>query len=152
LSATERQQQLLGQTTFNGNTYQDLRMSQAKSALLNSIAALSTLIVTCATAADLTCAGTVDKLAFHAPGRLMIKLSSMNTPVFICSTDAVWTPAGSNGYSTTPEACRAIYATMLAARTTGATVNYIHFDGAEVPASCTGWGPWANANIRYFGL
>jgi hypothetical protein len=101
-------------------------------------------------AGTLTCVGTVDKLAFHSPGRLVLNLSSMNTPVFVCSTDAEWIVAGS-GYTTSPAACKALYATFLAARTTGGTLDYIHFDGDQVPASCTSFPAWTNVNVRYFG-
>ncbi len=48
----------------------------------------------------------------------MLRLSSMNTSVFICSPDVEWTPAGA-GYTTSVAACKALYATFLAARVSG---------------------------------
>lgn len=113
-------------------------------------AGLAIGLVSHADAGTLTCAGTVQKLAFHAPGRLMLQLSDMNTPVFICSTDGDWVVAD-GGYVTTPSACKALYSTFLAARVSGGSINYIHFDGAQVPATCSSWPAWANATVRYFG-
>jgi hypothetical protein len=103
-------------------------------------------------AGTLTCAGTVEKVAYHSdvgPGRLMLKLSSMNTPVFICSPDAEWVVSGTP-YKTPPATCKAMYATFLAARMSGAVINYVHFDGDAVPPSCDAWGNWQYANVRYF--
>lgn len=102
-----------------------------------------------ATAGTLACVGTVESVAFHAPDRYMLKLSSMNTPVFFCSPEREWTVAGSD-YATTPANCKMLYATFLAAKLAGGTLNYVHFDGEQVPASCDTWAAWANANVRYF--
>lgn len=112
-------------------------------------AALFGALVANAAAGELACAGTVDQIAFHAPGRIMLRLGSMNVPVFICSTDSDWIVAGT-GYTTTPAACKALYASFLAARTTGGTQHTVVFDGDQVPASCNAWPTWAHATIRYF--
>ena len=101
-----------------------------------------------ATAGAVSCAGTVEKLAFHTAGRLMIKLNSMNTPAFICSTDSDWIVAGT-GYTTTPAACKALYATFLTAKATGGSISLI-FDGDQVPTACNTWPVWGSANVRYF--
>jgi len=103
-----------------------------------------------ALAGNVVCSGTVDVLAYHQPGRLMIKLSSMNTAVFICSTDADWTVAGSLAGTTTPSACKALYATFLSAKLTRAPINNMYFDGDDVPASCNSFSPWMGANVRYY--
>jgi len=123
---------------------------EIRSAVFTVVFAAASAVPAVAGAGTATCMGTVDQLAFHAPGRLMLRLSSMNTPVFICSVDALWTPAGSE-YNTTPATCKTLYATFLAAKLARDVVNYVHFDGNEVPTSCNGWAVWANANVRYFG-
>lgn len=102
-----------------------------------------------AQAGTLTCAGTVQRVAFHAPGRLMLQLSSMNVPVFICSAEGDWVVPG-GGYVTTASSCKALYSTFLLAKASGGEINYIHFDGDQVPATCNGWTSWANATVRYF--
>ena len=114
-----------------------------------AIIVLASMLATNGWAAELWCSGTVENVGFHSPGRLMLKLSTMNTPVFICSTDETWAPAGANGYSTTPAACKTLYATLLAARTSGTALQTVLFDGGQVPAACNGWANWANANVRY---
>jgi hypothetical protein len=100
-------------------------------------------------AGTLACVGTVENVSFHSPGRYMLKLSSMNVPVFFCSPDLEWVVPGT-GYTTTPANCRMLYATFLAAKLAGGTLNYVHFDGDQVPASCDAWPNWSIANIRYF--
>jgi len=40
-------------------------------------------------AGTIQCNGTVEKIGLHASNKLMLKLSSMNKAVFICSPDAV---------------------------------------------------------------
>jgi hypothetical protein len=123
---------------------------KTRTAMARVVAALGCAVPVAVSAGTVACVGTVDQLAFHSPGRLMLRLSSMNTPVFICSVDALWAPAGA-GYTTTPAACKTLYATFLTAKLTREVLNYVHFDGDEVPASCNAWATWANANVRYFG-
>ena len=97
------------------------------------------------------CSGTVEQLAYHQPGRLRVRLSSMNVPVFICSAESDWQPAGSLSGSTSPAACKTLYATLLAARLTRGTINSMYFDGDDVPASCNAFsGFWLGVNVRYF--
>lgn len=100
-------------------------------------------------AGTVVCEGTVDTLAYHANNKLMIKLSSMNRPVFFCSPDSEWTVAGTD-YKTGPQSCQTLYSTFLAAQMAGKTLKNVYFDGDQVPASCNEWASWANANIRYF--
>jgi hypothetical protein len=38
----------------------------------------------------ITCSGTVDKLGLHASDKIMLKLSTMNRAVFICSPSYDW--------------------------------------------------------------
>lgn len=113
------------------------------------VAAMVSLASTAHTA-TVVCNGTVDLLAFHQPGRLMLKLSSMNVPVFICSTDIDWVVAGSMAGDTSPKACKALYATFLTAKITGAAINDMYFDGDQVPASCNSFASWTQVNVRYY--
>lgn len=101
-------------------------------------------------AATLVCSGTVDQLSYHQPGRLMLKLSSMNTFVFICSTDSEWVVPGSVSGNTTVSTCKALYATFLAARVTGVTIQSLYLDGDQVPASCSSFPSWTNVNVRHY--
>jgi len=116
--------------------------------------ALSVALVAAATpnarAGTLVCGGTVEQVAYHVPGRVMLRLSGMNTFVFICSTDSEWVVPGSQFGNTTVSACKAIYATFLAARATGATINGLYLDGDQVPASCASFAPWVNVSVRHF--
>jgi hypothetical protein len=102
-----------------------------------------------ASAATVVCAGTVITVSYHASGVLMIRLSSMNVPVFFCTPDSTWTTAGP-GLTTEPEACKAMYATFLAARLSGTPLANVYFDGDAVPAACNAWSAWTNANIRHY--
>jgi hypothetical protein len=113
------------------------------------VSALAALVASNAPAATVVCEGTVEQVAFHANGNLMLRLSSMNTPVFFCSPDADWNVAGA-GNVTAPGSCKAMYATFLAARLSRTPIAGIYFDGDAVPASCTSWPGWTRANIRYF--
>jgi hypothetical protein len=101
-------------------------------------------------AATVACGGTVAKLAYHQPGRLMLQLSSMNVPVFICSPDSEWIVPGSLAGNTSAATCKTLYATLLSAKLTGATINAMHLDGDQVPASCNSFTNWTNVNVRYF--
>src|SRR5262245_3551307 len=102
-----------------------------------------------ASATTVVCSGTVITLSYHANGQMMIRLSSMNVPVFFCTPDTTWTAAG-EGQTTAPETCKAMYATFLAARMSGIPVNNVYFDGSAVPATCDAWSSWSNANIRHY--
>lgn len=103
-----------------------------------------------ANAGNVVCNGLVEALAYHQPGNLMLRLSSMNLPVFICSTDVVWSPAGSLAGSTSPAARKTLYATFLAAKLARTPINNLYLDGDQVPASCTAFEAWATVNVRYF--
>lgn len=80
----------------------------------------------------------------------MLKLSGMNVPVFICSTDADWVVSGSLAGSTSPNACKTLYATFLTAKITGAVIHSMYFDGDQVPASCNAFANWTSVNVRYY--
>jgi hypothetical protein len=95
-------------------------------------------------------------VSYHAQptgvgSQLYVRLSSMNTIVAICSPDVSWS-VPSTVYVTPPEACKALYATLLAARLSGLTVNSMYFDGDAVPAACNAWGMWLRANVRHYRL
>ena len=45
-------------------------------------------------AGALYCGGKVEKLGLHASDQIMLKLSSMNQAVFICSPNKKWTVVG----------------------------------------------------------
>lgn len=118
-------------------------------------AAVAVLLGTCATsarAATVICGGTVQKLAYHQPGQLMLQLSSMNYPVFICSTDGDWVVPGSLAGNTSPSTCKALYATFLTAKASGSTLSSVYFDGDGLPSSCNSFAPWTRVNLRYFDL
>ena len=102
-------------------------------------------------AASLPCEGTVEEVAYHANNRLMIRLSSMNTPVFICSPEYEWKVTGTT-YVTGPQTCKAMYSSFLTAKVTKAYVKKIWFDGDSVPTQCNAWEDWKNANVRYFKI
>lgn len=97
----------------------------------------------------LQCAGTVDKIGMHASNRVMLKLSSMNRAVFICSPSYDWTVTGTT-YSTSPDMCKTLVSMLMHAKATGAEIGNMWFDGDAVPASCTTWEAWKSANIRHF--
>lgn len=97
------------------------------------------------------CTGTVDALAYHAGEGLMLRLSSMNTPVFICSPDSTWSVSGTL-YTTPPQSCKALYASFLTAKVTRASLPAVYFDGDEVPTACNTWASWSRANIRFFNF
>jgi hypothetical protein len=102
-------------------------------------------------AGTLTCVGEVEELAYHANSRFMLKLTSMNTPVFICNPDSPWQVPGT-GYVTSAETCKMMYSTFLAAKMANKVVDYVHFDGDQVPEACDEWGNWSVANVRFFRL
>ena len=100
-------------------------------------------------AATLTCNGTVEKIGLHANNRLMLKLSSMNTAVFICSPNSEWTVPGTS-YKTSAETCKTMLSMLMHAKSTNADMGNVWFDGTDVPSSCKGWKNWKSANIRFF--
>ncbi|WP_083707598.1 hypothetical protein [Pseudoalteromonas sp. EB27] len=106
---------------------------------------LSTISV----AGTLTCAGKVEKVALHAPDKLMLKLTSMNQSVFICSPEYKWTVPGTS-YTTSAETCKVMISMLMHAKSTQADMGNVWFDGSDVPSSCSGWSSWKKANVRYF--
>jgi hypothetical protein len=100
-------------------------------------------------AATVVCSGTVEQIAYYNPGLIMVRLSSMNNPVFICSTDAPFTEPNA-GYATTVQACKVLYAGLLTAKTTNSPIQAMYFDAATVPSTCATWPAWAYAQVRYY--
>lgn len=105
-----------------------------------------------ANSASVICEGTVTALAYHAPGVLYVRLSSMNVNVGICSTDTSWGPTGSQAGITTPSACKAIYANLLVAKQAGTVVRNMYLDGDTVPPTCTTFPAWSKVNVRFFEI
>lgn len=81
----------------------------------------------------------------------MLKLSSMDNPVFVCNADAEWSVTGTP-YTTGPNSCKAMYSTFLTAKATGQAISGMYFDGDDVPTACNSWGTWKSANIRYYSF
>jgi len=119
-----------------------------------SLAILTVLItiVVPVQAATVVCSGTIDTLQFDATssgsGYFSIKLSSMNVAVYFCDPTNPWSAPG--GYTISRDACRALYATFLAAKVSGIPVTNMYFDGTDVPATCDAWLTWQSANIRHY--
>ena len=107
------------------------------------------LIANITFAGTIQCTGTVEKVGLHAPDKLMLKVSSMNQGVFICSPEYKWTVAGTS-YTTGAETCKAMLSMFMHAKSTQADMGRIWFDGDDVPTDCSSWGSWKRANVRYF--
>lgn len=110
---------------------------------------VATLLSFQVNAATVACTGTVEELSYHASNQLMIRLSSMNTPVYICNPSSEWVVPGT-AYRTSAETCRVLYSTFLTARVSGIPIRNLYFDGDDVPATCDTWGSWKSANIRHY--
>jgi len=102
-----------------------------------------------ASAGSLACSGTVDTVAYHANDRLMVKLSSMNTPVFFCNPNQEWSVAGASGKVMNAETCKAVFSMFLSARATREHITRVDFDGDNVPTSCSNFANWQAVYIRY---
>jgi len=113
------------------------------------LTALISVTATTANSGTLMCSGSVAEVAYHSPGKLMIRLSSMNTGVIFCSTDSDWSVTGTEYGSTSPSACKALYSTFLTAKALGTPIVQVRFDGDAVPATCDSFAPWASVSIRY---
>ncbi|GAB1624080.1 hypothetical protein AAOGI_41300 [Agarivorans albus] len=100
-------------------------------------------------AGSLVCDGTVDKVAYHGNDKLMVKLSSMNNPVFFCNPNADWRVSGAEGRVMKAETCKAVFSMFLSARTTKEFISRVHFDGDNVPAGCDKFESWKNVFIRF---
>lgn len=100
---------------------------------------------------ETVCEGKVDQLVFHADNSFLLKLSSMNTPVFFCNPDAIWTAAGTP-YTTGPETCKMLYSTFLSAQMAGKSLSAVYFDGDDAKGNCQSFPSWGKVNIRHFVL
>ena len=103
-----------------------------------------------ASSATVVCAGTVEAVGVHLPGRVFLRLSSMNDSAIVCLLDADWAPPGSVSGSTSPSVCKSIYAALLLARDSRRPLNSVYMDGNTVPASCSAFGSWTEVSLRYF--
>jgi hypothetical protein len=116
--------------------------------ILAGLAATSMLLASPGVlAGTVVCSGTVETIAYHANNSFMVRLSSMNTPVYFCNPEITWNVAG---FSTGPQTCKMLYATFLAARESGRTINSLYFDSDDAPATCNTWGTWKSATVRFF--
>ncbi|MET1257411.1 hypothetical protein [Aliikangiella maris] len=79
----------------------------------------------------------------------MLKLSSMNKAIFICSPNSEWNIPG-GGYKTSAETCKSMLSMLMHAKSTKAEMGSVWLDGDDVPASCNAWGDWKSANVRFF--
>ncbi|MDO6499292.1 hypothetical protein [Photobacterium sanguinicancri] len=115
-----------------------------KKIILASLILLSSSV----SAGSLVCTGTVDSVVYHGNDKLMVKLSSMNVPVFICNPNTTWTVAGAEGRVMSSETCKAIFSMFLSARATKENISRVHFDGDNVPSSCSSFGAWQSVFVR----
>ena len=100
-------------------------------------------------AGSLICSGTVDSVAYHGNDKLMVKLSSMNTNVFFCNPNAEWRVAGAEGRVMNSETCKSVFSMFLAARASKEFISVVHFDGDNVPSTCTGFENFKDVFIRF---
>lgn len=101
-----------------------------------------------ASAGTVVCEGAVEDLGIHQPGLVALRLSSMNMPFYVCNINADYRPAGADNIS--PATCKAIYASLLAAKHNNVIVRLAHFDGDQAPASCSTVQPGSQVYLRYF--
>jgi hypothetical protein len=100
-------------------------------------------------AGSLVCSGTVDTVAYHGNDKLMVKLSSMNTPVFFCNPNEAWSVLGEPARVMNPETCKSVFSMFLSARATREKISKVTFDGDNVPTSCSGFSTYQNIFIRF---
>lgn len=100
-------------------------------------------------AGTLACNGTVDTVSYHSNNKLMVKLSSMNTPVFFCSPSEDWIVSGAGDRTMHPETCKTVFSIFLSAKMSEKNITKVHFDGDNVPESCTEFVSWKDVFIRY---
>jgi hypothetical protein len=113
------------------------------------VSLLFPLATSIASAGELTCAGKITQVIYHAPDAFMIQLDSMNNPVFFCKPNSTSAVPGTT-YTTSAETCRALIALFTAGKLAERRLTVMYFDGDDVPASCNGWAQWKWANVRYF--
>lgn len=99
-------------------------------------------------AGTIQCSGKVAQIGMHANDKIMLRLTSMNRPVFICSMAERWEVDGTV-YKTTVEMCKALYSMFLTAKTTGAEVGDVWMDGNDAN-SCSSFESWKKVNVRHF--
>ena len=96
---------------------------------------------------SISCTGTIMTVGVHGSNRVMLQLSGMNTIVQICNLGQT---VGTT-YPSSPDQCKAQYATLLQAYALGSTIN-VYFDDAAVGSSCTNFAPWELAVARWVHL
>lgn len=111
---------------------------------------LGLTLLPAAGAATIVCEGTIVDLTIHQPGLVGLRLSSMSSPMYICRVDAEYRPLGADSIS--PATCKTMYAGLLAAKYSNATVRAAYFDGDQVPASCDTTQSGAQVFLRHFAL
>jgi hypothetical protein len=116
------------------------------------VTAFCTLLALPAAGASLRCNGTVAEVWYHAPGVVLVKLSSMNTAAMVCEINSDWLVPGSLSGATTPASCKAIYAALLAANRSGALIDEMIFDADTLPASCSEFAFFTKVNLRFFNI
>lgn len=104
-----------------------------------------------AQAGTIVCSGKVAALSYHSPDKMMVRLEGMNTAVFFCSPDKLWSVPGTP-YTTGPETCKTMYSTFLSAQMAGKRIESLYLDGDGTPATCDSFPNWASYNVRHYSL
>jgi hypothetical protein len=102
-----------------------------------------------AQAGSVNCSGQNPQVIWHSTDGFMLRLDSMNVPVFFCDPGINWSVPGTT-YNTTAEQCKGLISAFLARKLAGRSLSSAYFDGDSVPTSCSGWASSQKANIRYF--
>lgn len=94
-----------------------------------------------------SCVGKIDKVGIHGTNRVILKLTSMNTVVNICS------PEDSRGsvYPVSPEQCKLAYSTLLSAFAMDMEMS-VFFDNVATGTNCSNFAPWELATARFVSL
>jgi hypothetical protein len=110
--------------------------------LLTTLLLLASALSTNVLAATAVCTGKVERLAYHQPDGLFIKLSSTNI-IKMCDLKAQF-------YRTSPESCQLIASLATMARATDKSLQ-IYVDNAP-EANCLSMVSWFSADMRFVEL
>ncbi len=96
---------------------------------------------------SIKCIGTVSVIGVHSTDRVILRLSSMNDVVQICSLSQTMGTA----FPVTVEQCKAAYSTFLTAYSLNTTMT-VWFDNVQTGTSCSTFSGWEVATARWAAL